>query len=56
MNPRQRHNKRVKAMTIIVVMIAIFSIMLLDSDTWIPCITLGVSLVWICLFYLANKE
>ena len=56
MNPKQRHNKRVKVITIIVVMIAILSGMMLDSDTWIPCITLGMSLVWIFLFYMANKE
>ena len=56
MNPKQRHNRRVKVTTTIALMIAILSVMMLDSDSWIPCITLGMSMVYILLFYMANKE
>lgn len=56
MNPNQRHNLRVKAMTIIALVVAVISIMAIDSDTWIPLIPLTLSFAYLFLFYMANKD
>ena len=56
MNPKNKHNLRVKIATTIAVIVAILSIMAIDSETWIPLIPLGLSFAYLFLFYMANKD
>lgn len=54
MSERDKHNKRVKVTAVIMAIIALVSGMALDSGSWLPVITLGISLVWLYLFMIAN--
>ena len=56
MNPRKKHNRRVKVVTVVMVIVAIISGLSLDSDSWIPAVTLGVSLIYLSIFCKANME
>ena len=53
---RKTKNRILKGITITSVIMAILSIMCLDSDSWIPVIVLGISVAWILLFSVANFE
>ena len=50
----KEHNKIVITTTIMVLIITIFSISCLDSESWIPVIILAVCAVYFLLFFLAN--
>jgi len=53
MNAKE-HNRIVKTTTIMVLIISIFSIMCLDSESWVPVIILAVCAIYFLLFFLAN--
>lgn len=48
--------KIIKIITIIMVLVLIFSVMAIDSDSPIPMITSAISLLWISLIAIANTE
>lgn len=56
MNPRKRHNKRVKIVTTIMVIAAIISGMALDSDSYAPLIVLAITVIYLLIFCIANME
>ena len=46
----------IRIITIIMVLVLIFSVMAIDSDSPIPMITSAISLLWISLIAIANTE
>ena len=48
--------KIIRIITIIMVLVLIFSVMAIDSDSPIPMITSAISLLWISLIAIANTE
>lgn len=53
---RRTKNKVLKTITGIAGVLALLSIMCLDSESWIPVIVLGICMAWLGLFLYANKE
>lgn len=56
MNPRKRHNRRVKRITAIMTIAAIISGMALDSESYVPIVILAVAVVYLFIFCIANME
>ena len=56
MRRNQIHNRVIKTITTIAGIIAILSICCLDSQSYIPFISLAISGTWVFLFLLANAE
>lgn len=56
MNPNKRHNRRVRTMTAIMVTAALISGMALDSDSWVPTVTLLIASLYLIVFMIANSE
>lgn len=56
MNPRKRHNRRVKRITAIMTIAAIISGMALDSDSYAPLIVLAIAVIYLLIFCIANME
>ncbi len=56
MNPRKRHNRRVKRITAIMTIVAIISGMALDSESYVPIVILAVAVVYLFIFCIANME
>ena len=49
-------NRILKSITYVMAFIFIFSVCLLDSDTWIPYIVCFICMIWFVLFIIANKN
>ena len=48
------HNFFLETTTVIALFVFLFSIACLDSNSNVPIISAGVSLIWLFLFFLAN--
>jgi len=55
MNKRE-HNRILKAITIVAVVIGLLSLQCLDSESWIPAIVSIICGAWLILFAVANTE
>lgn len=53
---RKIHNGIIYAINTIMGIIALLSIAFMDSDSWLPCIALFISVGWFWLFIWANDE
>ena len=53
---RSTKNMVLKSITTIAVIIDLLSIMLLDSDSWIPVVAMAICTCWIFLFAIANTK
>ena len=55
MNKRE-HNRILKAITIVAVVIGLLSLQCLDTESWIPAIVSIICGAWLILFAVANTE
>lgn len=53
---RNRKNVILKAITTVSAIVFLVSVMSIDSESYIPYYTASISLLWIILFVIANKD